>query len=142
MAVNQSQFTHAKGQIPVRTGLRLINQDTAGAVHGFDRKILLINHRGIHVILIVIPVAGSLPQMTVQHNRSRNLHISGLIVDLMPVIQKCIFQHHSLRQEEGESRSLFAHHKESQLFSQFSVIPLLCFFHPGKILFQICLLRE
>ena len=61
-------------------------------------------------------------------------------MNFSPVIQKSILQHHALWQEEGESRSGFVHHKQSQLFAQFPVVTLLCFFHHGNVSFQLFLL--
>ena len=90
----------------------------------------------------MIPVTGGLPQLTVQHDRSGNLYITGFVVDLSPVIQQRIFQNHSLRQEEGEARSFFSHHENTKLSAQLSVISLLRLFDTAKILFQICLLGE
>ena len=65
MTVNQTQLAQTKGQITVGTGLRCIYKNTARAVHGFYRIILLINNRGVHIIFIVIPVTGGLPQASV-----------------------------------------------------------------------------
>ena len=67
MAVNKTEFTHAQGQIAVRTHLRLINEHAAGAVHGFYRKVHIINNGGVHVVFVMIPVAGTLPKAAVKH---------------------------------------------------------------------------
>ena len=58
-------------------------------------------------------------------------------MNFSPVIQKSILQHHSLWQEEGESRTSFVHHKQPQLFAQLPVITLLCFFHHSNVSFQL-----
>ena len=62
MTVNQSQLSHTKRQITVGTRLGLVNQNAARAVHRFDREILLIDDGGVHVLFVVIPVTGGLPQ--------------------------------------------------------------------------------
>ena len=61
-------------------------------------------------------------------------------MELSPVIQKGVLQFHSLWQEEGEARSLVAHHKKSQLSSQFPVIPLSCLLHHVQVVVQLALL--
>ena len=63
VAVNQAQLAYPKRQIPVRVRLGLVNQHAAGTVHGLNRVVLLIDHCGIHIVLIVIPVSGGLPQL-------------------------------------------------------------------------------
>ena len=90
MAVNQSQLSHSQGQIPIRARLRGIGQHPARTVHRLHCIILLINHRGIHVVLIVIPVSGSLPQASVENNRRGNLYITGFFMNFPPVFQKRI----------------------------------------------------
>ncbi len=86
VAVYQSQLTHAQGKIPVGAGLGSIDQDAARAVHGLHGIVCLIDHCGIHVVLIMIPVSGGLPQAAVQDDRGGDLHIAGLFVDLPPVV--------------------------------------------------------
>ena len=56
MAVHQPQLAHAQGQIPVRPGLRLINQHSARTVHGFYGKVRVVDHRGVHIFFIMIPM--------------------------------------------------------------------------------------
>ena len=90
MAVNQTQFAHAQGQVTVGMRLVLIYQHTARTVHWLNRVILLIDHRGIHVILVMIPVAGILPQLTAQDNGSGNLLVPVPVVNLTPVINQGI----------------------------------------------------
>ena len=63
MTVNQTQFAYSQRKISVGTRLRLVHQHTAGAVHWLNCVVFLIDHSGIHIILIVIPVTGGLPQL-------------------------------------------------------------------------------
>ena len=80
--------------------------------------------------------------MAAQHDRSGNLHIAGFCVDLSPIIQKGIFQHHAFWQEEGESGSLIPHHEQAQLFSQLSVVTLFGLLDPCQMFLQVCLLSK
>ena len=80
--------------------------------------------------------------MAAQHDRCGDLHIPCFPVDLSPVIQQSVLQHHSVWQEERESRSLLTHHEQAQLFAQFPVVTLLRLFHHGQVLIQLRLLRE
>ena len=65
MSVNQTDFSHTHRQVSVGVHILLINQHTAGAVHGFYGIILTVDDCCIHVIFVVIPVAGGLPQASV-----------------------------------------------------------------------------
>ena len=119
-----------------------VDQHAAGAVHGLDGVILFVDNSGVHVLLIVVPVAGTLPQLTVEDDGGGDLHIAVLLVDLAPVIQQGVFQGHALGQEEGEAGALVPQHKQAQLPAQLPVVPLLSLFDPLEVGIQLVLLRE
>ncbi len=56
MSVNHTDFSHTHRQVSVGVHILLINQHTAGAVHGFDGIILTVDDCCIHVIFVVFPV--------------------------------------------------------------------------------------
>ena len=55
--VHEAQLAVAQGQVAVGVRLEIVHEDAAGAVHGLDREILAVDDGGVHVVLIVIPVA-------------------------------------------------------------------------------------
>ncbi len=63
VAVHQAELAHAHGQVAVGVGLGGVDQHAAGAVHGLDAVLLVVDDGGVHVVLVVIPVAGGLPQL-------------------------------------------------------------------------------
>ena len=65
MTMNDTKLAHAQRQVAVGTRLGSINQNAARAVHRFDCVVLLVNDGGVHVVFVVIPVAGGLPQASV-----------------------------------------------------------------------------
>ena len=69
VAVNKSQLAYSHRQIPVRARFRLINQHSAGAVHRLNCVIGIVDNGGVHILLIVIPVTGSLPKVSIQDDR-------------------------------------------------------------------------
>ena len=142
MAVNQSQLAHTKRQITVRTWFRLVYKDTTWTVHRFDREIFFIDHCCVHIFFIMIPMSGCLPEMSAQHDRSCDLYISRFVMDLSPIIEKCIFQYHTFREEERESRSLVPHHKQTKFFSESSVVTLLCLFQHCEVFIQFGFFRK
>ena len=137
VSVYQTDFSHTHRQVSVGVHILLINQHTAGAVHGFYRIILAVDHCCIHVILVVFPVTGSVPKLSVQNDGCGNFHIACFFVDFSPVVQQCVFQHHALRQEEGETGAFIQQCEQLQLLAQFSVVTLLCFLHHCQICVQL-----
>ena len=141
MSVYQTDFTHTDRQISVGMHILFVNQHAAGAVHRFDCIVFIIDNCCIHVIFVVFPVTASVPQVSVQDQRCRNFYIACFFMDLSPVIQQCIFQYHTIRQEEGETRTFFKHCEQFQFFAQFSVVTFFGFFHHCQVSFQFGCLR-
>ena len=142
MAVYKSQFAHTQRKISVRVGLRSVHKHSARAVHGLDGKISAVDHCGVHIVFIVIPVTAALPELTVEHHRRGYLNISIFLVHLTPIIYKCIAQHHALRQEERKSRALIHESKQSQFFAKFAMVTFLGLFNALEIRIQFVLLGK
>ena len=65
MTMNDTKLTHTKRKITIGTRLGSVNKNTARTVHRFDRIILSIDNGCIHIVFIVIPVTGGLPEASV-----------------------------------------------------------------------------
>ena len=142
MAMHQTQFAHPQGQIAVGMGLTGVDQHTAGAVHGLDGVILAVDDGGVHIVLVMIPVAGLLPQLTVQDHGGGDLHIAVALVDFPPVVDQGVAQHHALGQEEGEAGAVVGEHEQSQLLAETAVVTLLGLFDALKVSLQLFLALE
>ena len=137
MTMNDTKLTHTQRQITVGTWLRTVYQNAAWTVHWFNCVILFIDHSCIHVVFVMIPVSGSLPELAIQDDRSGNLYITSFFMDFSPVIKQGIFQYHALRQEERETRTCIVHHEQAKFFAQFTMVTFLCLFHHCDVCFQI-----
>jgi len=115
-------------------GLVLIHQHASGTVHRLNRIILLINDGCVHIILVMIPVAGILPQLTAQDNGGGNLLVSFPQMDLTPIINQRILKCHTLWQEEGETWSFLSKHEQAQFLTKLPVVALFSLFHHGEII--------
>ncbi len=90
----------------------------------------------------MVPVAGAVPQRLIEDNRRRDFHIAVALVHLAPVIDQRIAQHHALRQEEREARSLLCEHKQAEVSAKLAVVALLCLLNHREVFVQRTLLRE
>ena len=142
MTMYQTNLCQTQRQITVGTRLGFVHENAARAVHRFDCIIFIVDDGGIHVFFVVIPVTGGLPQTTVQNDRGRDFYVSCFSVDFTPVIHQRVFQIHSFWKEERESRAVLTHHKQTEFFSEFSVVTFLCFFDHVEVLFELCFLCE
>ena len=131
--VNKAEFAHAKRQILIGMHLRFINEHAAGAVHRLNCIILIVDNGGVHILFIVIPVTAALPKRSVKNHRGLNFIIACLAVNFAPIINKRVFQHHALRQEERETGAFFHNREEPKLLAELSVITLFGFFKHCKV---------
>ena len=142
VAVHDAELTHADRKITVGMGLHFINQHAARAVHRLDGKILIVDDGGVHIGLVMIPVTGSLPQLTVEHDGGADLHIAGLPVNVAPILDQLVFQNHSLRQEEREAGALLHQSKQPELLAELAVVALLGLLNLLKVGIQLGLFRK
>jgi len=65
--MDDSEFCHPDGQLLVATVARVEDQAVAGTVHGLERPFLLLDVKDEHVVFVVLPVPGGLPELAVIH---------------------------------------------------------------------------
>ena len=142
VTVHQTEFTHAQGQVAVGMGLAAVDHHAAGAVHGLDAVVLVINLGGVHVVLVVIPVTGRLPQVTAHNHGRGHFHIIRRVVNIAPVVNQRVLQLHSLGQEEREAGAFVAEHEQTHFLADFAVVALFGFFHHLQVLIEFLLIAE
>ena len=140
MAVYKAKLSHAQGQLAVGMGLKLVDQHAAGAVHGLYRVILAVYYGGVHVVLVVIPVAAPVPQLLIENYRSGDFHIAVSLMHLAPVLEQGVAQHHALGEEEGEAGALLHEGEQAELLAQLAVVALLGLLDAGDVLLKVGLL--
>ena len=87
-------------------------------------------------------MAGLLPQLTVQDHGGGDLHIAVALVDLPPIVDQGVAQHHALGQEEGEAGAVVGEHEQSQLLAETAVVTLLGLFDALEVSLQLFLALE
>ena len=125
VTVHQANLAGANGQLAVGVRLGGVHQHAARAVHGLNAVLFVVDDGGVHVVLVVVPVARGLPQLLVHDERRGDLHVAGLVVDLAPVVQQRVLKDHAVGQEEREAGGLVTHHKEVHLAADLAVVALL-----------------
>ena len=131
--VHKAQLTHTQGQVPVAVGLRFVYQHAARAVHGLNGKVLAVDERGVHIILVMVPVAAALPQRPAEDDGRADLLIARALMDFAPVVDEGVFQQHALGQEEREARAFLQQCKQPQLLAQLAVVTLFGLFQHVQI---------
>ena len=139
VAVHQANLAGADGQLAVGVRLGGVHQHAARAVHGLNAVLFVVDDGGVHVVLVVVPVARGLPQLLVHDERRGDLHVAGLMVNLAPVVQQRVLKDHAVGQEEREAGGLVAHHKEVHLAAYLAVVALLGLLQHVHVLVELFL---
>ena len=122
VAMDKAQLAHAQRQLTVGMRLAAVDHHAAGAVHRLDAVILAVDLGGVHVILVVIPVAARLPQVAVHNQRRGDLDIVRLVVNLAPVIDQRVLERHALGEEEREAGALVAEHEQVHFLADAAMV--------------------
>lgn len=69
VTVDDPELGHADREFFVTAVARIEDQAVPRAVHRLERPRLLLDRQREHVVLVVLPVAGRLPQLAVVHVR-------------------------------------------------------------------------
>ncbi len=142
MTVHQTHFAQAQGQFLVAVQILLVCQKPARAVHGLDRIVFIIDLGEIHVLFIMIPVPGAVPQFFIQDYRGANLLVAGQGVFLTPEVFEFIANYHALGQKQGKTGSFIHCNEQAQLPPQFAVVALFGLFQLVQVIIQLCFLGE
>ena len=142
MTMHLTQLRQPQRQIPIRTQIRLKHHHRPRTVHRLNRIVLAINLSRVHILLIMVPVPGLLPHPPRQNNRRLNLIVAITIMQLSPILDQRVFQHHAIRQEKREARRRLIRHKKPHLPPNPTVIPLFRLLQTLQIFTQLLLLRK
>ena len=99
--------------------------------------IRVIQHE--HVVLVVGPVAGGLPQLLADHSRCPHLHEAACAPDLERPFLEGAPQRHAARMPERSGRRLGVEAEEVQVAAQLAVVALLRLLDPPQVLIELLL---
>ena len=137
VAMDKTQLAHAQRQLAIGMRLAAVDHHAARAVHRLDAVILAVDLGGVHVVLVMIPVAARLPQVAVHNQRRGNLDVVRLVVDVAPVINQRILERHALGQEEREARTLVAEHEQVHFLADAAMVAAGGLLHQLVVFLQL-----
>ena len=124
VAMHLTELGEAQRQLAVGAAAALVDQQAAGAVHRLHREGLLVDRGEVHVVLVVLPVAGALPELAAQDLRGAHLLVAGPHVLRAPVVDHGVPEAHALGVEEGEAGALLVEAEEVEVAAQAAVVAL------------------
>eukprot|EP00053_Salpingoeca_punica_P013384 m.120929 g.120929 ORF g.120929 m.120929 type:complete len:748 (-) comp16189_c0_seq1:23-2266(-) len=130
VAVQHAKVGEANGQLLVRADAVAEHQAVARAVHRLQSKLLLLHFKAEHVVLVVVPVAGGLPQPDVVHVGADDLSEAALPVLGLDEGDQLVVDVGAARQEEAAARRELVEEEELLLLADLAVVAL------GSLLLQ------
>jgi hypothetical protein len=127
----------ANREILVAANLAPVDQEVAGAVHRLQAHLLLVAFHEKHVLSIVLPVPGRLPQRSVEHDRRLDLLVAGRDQHVPHVACENVVENRAFAQPEGRARRPLVEHEESEILPELPVVALLRFLETLKMGFQL-----
>ena len=143
--MHHPQFRNPNWQFPVRVQVVFVNHHVVWAVHWTQDEHFPISHIHWweHVIMIVVPVTGSLVQVHIRHDWCINVLVPETDFFVYDVAFDNATDCSAFWQPEWQTRTHFRrNHKEIQFFAQFPVIPFFGFFPQTDEFFQVFLIKE
>ena len=148
VAVTGPEFCNAQGQVAIGFQALIVDLHMAGAVHRLERidglfaRMFLIHLDDEHMVLIFFPVARRLPELSVQHLRGIDLHITAGALPAAHVFAQLGVDGPAVGVPENLPRRFFLHVKELHLAPQATVVALLGFFEERQMRLQFFAVLE
>jgi len=115
-----------------------VEQDTVtGAVHGLQSEILFFDLEGKHVVLVLSPMAGSLPQSVAVHVGGDNLTVSSDFIFSSNKLNKTVEDKSASRVEESGSGTQLTEEEQFLAGTDVSMISLFDFFLELNVFVQL-----
>mmetsp|Transcript_31380 Transcript_31380/g.43544 ORF Transcript_31380/g.43544 Transcript_31380/m.43544 type:complete len:284 (+) Transcript_31380:1044-1895(+) len=140
--VQHSKVCQPQRQLAERPLPHVEHDAVAGAVHGLEAKLLLVDVETEHIFLVVVCVAGGLPQLEVVDVGRDNLVILKLPVLLAQVLHEGVVDACTVGEEKGGARGEMVEEEELLLQPYHAVVALLCLLDAVLVLLHELDVRE
>jgi hypothetical protein len=140
--VEDAEVSHSPGEVTEVHVLVGKNLAVTGAVHGLEAEHLLLDLEGEHVLLVVSPVTGLLPQVGLVHVGRHDLIEATLLILSLDEVDKSIVNTGAVREHKGRSWRHFIPEEQLLLSTDLAVVPLGGLFEENLVLFKLLLVRK
>ena len=113
-----TEFGELVRQVALALDALLEDQDVAGAVHRLERVVALFRFGGEHVLAVLVPVAGLLPEGLVQKLRTLDLLVAVVSVDAAHVLLDFLPHRPALGVPEDRAGRVLVQVEQVQLATQ------------------------
>ena len=140
--VKRRLFMETDRQIAIAPYLARIHQEVAGAVHRLEPHLLAFALDEKHVLPVVLPVSGGLPERLVEHDGRLHFHVTGRGQHPTHVVSQGVVDDGSLSKPERGARRPGMKHEQLLIAAYLAVVALLRFFEAVHVRLQILVGEE
>jgi hypothetical protein len=141
VAVAETELRQLERQLLVGAQPRPVDETRAGTVHRLDREVAVLLLDEVHVVPVVVVVAGSVPELVGQDDGGANLLVAALHQFLAHEVFQLAPDDDAAGVPEGVAGRLLVEAEEVELRAQLAVVALLRLLDDLEVLRQL-LLRE
>ena len=142
VAVQRRLLVKADRQIAIAAHLAGVGQEMARAVHRLQAHRLAFGFDEEHVLPVMLPVAGPLPQRLVVDERRLHLDVAGREQHVAHVVRERVVERRALAQPERGARRPRVKREETEVLADLAVVALLRFFDRVRCAFSSSSLRR
>ena len=124
IAVALTEFTNAQRQITVAAKLRIEDLDVAGAVHRLERVVAVLRLRREHIVAVLRPVTGTLPQRAVKQLGSFHFFVAIILIDAAHELLDHLPERPAFGMPEDHARRFILQMEEIEFATKAAVITL------------------
>lgn len=124
ITVKDTEIGKAKRKLTVRTLTDTEHQAVSRAVHGLESKGIFLNGEREHVLLVILPMSRSVPQLDVIHVGRHDLSVAALVVLALDKVHEGVIDAGSVREEEARSGREIVEEKQLLLLSNLAMVAL------------------
>ena len=132
-AVQAGEVGIAQRQIAVRVFPGRIHVRVAGAIHRLDAEVAAFHLGEIDVFLVVLVMAGTLPDVDVENLRRDDLLIAVALVQIPDIGDEQVVHHGALGVEERAARRHRVEAEQVEFLAQPAVVAAFGFFDEGQV---------
>ncbi len=125
VAVHEARLGVAHGQVAIGAPLVLVDLDMRRAVHRLQAHRASIGVGEVHVVLVLLPVPGLVPELDVVEDRSFHLLVAAREVLGAPQLGELVEDRHAGRLPERAAGRELGEHEQLQLAPELAVIARL-----------------
>ena len=135
-AVQASEVGVAYRQLAVGVEVRGVQERGGRAVHRLDGELLLVRVGEVHVLVVVVVVAGALPEGGVEHLRGDDLLVAVTFVEASHVGGERVVERRAAREEERARGGDGVEEEEAQLLPEPAVVAPTGLLQPFQVRLQ------